>query len=96
MIGRIRLEALEAGGDPAFAELLRLLEEAAKRYPAPNASQPRRPLVPIVLRTPSGELHFLSAITHFATSEDVAVRDLRLELLFPADEETREAMGALS
>lgn len=96
MIGRIRLEALEAGGDPEFAALLRLLEEAAKRHPPPNAAHPRRPLVPLVLRTPNGELRFLSAITHFGSSEDVAVRDLRLELLFPADDPTRAALADLS
>lgn len=92
MIGRIRLEALEASGDPEFAALIKLLEEAARIHPPPRHAQPRRPLVPIMLRTPGAELRFLSAITHFGTSEDAAVRDLRLELLFPADEATRAMM----
>ncbi len=96
MTGRIRLEALEVGGDPEFADLLRLLEDAARRHPPPGASTPRRPLVPLILRSPTGELRFLTAITHFGTSEDVAVRDLRLELLFPADAVTRQAMEALA
>ncbi|NWG45308.1 MAG: transcriptional regulator, partial [Alphaproteobacteria bacterium] len=38
---------------------------------------------------PGAPLRFLSTIAHFGTSEDVTVRDLRLELLFPADEATR-------
>lgn len=96
MIARIRLEALEAGDDAEFAALLRELEHTARRHPPPAASCPRRPLAPLALRAPGGELRFLSAITHFATSEDVAVRDLRLELLFPADEATRMAMKALT
>ncbi|MBY0565357.1 MAG: helix-turn-helix transcriptional regulator [Hyphomonadaceae bacterium] len=96
MIGRIRLEALEAGGDPEFAALLKLLEDAARRHPPPKPAQPRRPLVPLVLMTPAGELRFLSAITHFGTNEDAAVRDLRLELLFPVDDATRDAMRALA
>ena len=96
LIARIRLEALESGGDPEFATLLRLLGEAASRHPPPRAAQPRRPLVPLVLRSSMGELRFLTAITHFGTSEDVAVRDLRLELLFAADDATRAAMEAIA
>lgn len=94
MIGRIRLEVLEAGGDPVLTELLRTLEDAAGRQP--RQTHARRPLVPVVVRRGAGELRFLSAITHFATSEDIAVRDLRLELLFAADEITRAAMEAVS
>jgi hypothetical protein len=54
----------------------------------------RRPLLPFVVNTPAGQLRFLSAIAHFGTSEDVTIRDLRLELLFPADNATRAAMHA--
>jgi hypothetical protein len=43
-----------------------------------------------------GPLTFLTTIAHFGTSQDVTVRDLRLELLFPADEQTRAAMAALA
>lgn len=95
MTGRIRLEALEAGADPVFTEHLRALEAAMRLHPAPGEAQ-RRPLAPIILRSPGGDLSFLSTIAHFGTSEDVTVRDLRLELLFPADDATRAAMAALA
>ena len=91
MTERIRLEALEAGADAELTALLSMLENRARQHPA--AAGARRPLVPLVLRPPGQELRFLSAITHFGTSEDVAVRDLRLELLFPADDVTRAAMA---
>jgi hypothetical protein len=52
--------------------------------------------VPLIVNTPGGQLSFLSTIAHFGTSEDVTVRDLRLELLFPADEATRAAMRDLA
>lgn len=94
MAGRIRLEALEAGADPLLAELTQDLEKAISRFPSLGAT-PRRPLAPLVLRGPAGDLSFLSTIVHFGTSEDVTVRDLRLELLFPADDATRAAMAAL-
>ncbi len=91
MWGRIRLEALEAGPDPKNAELLTLLKCAMATATAP-ATNARRALVPIRLRTPMGVLSFLTTIAHFGTSEDITLRDLRLELLFPADEVTKATL----
>jgi transcriptional regulator with XRE-family HTH domain len=96
MLGRIRLEALGAAGDPVLEGLLERLQEASARHPVTGGSRPRSPLVPLIMRTPSGELRFLSTVAQFGTSEDVTVRDLRLELLFPADETTRAAMISLA
>ena len=95
MRGRIALEALEAGSDPVLRELLEALDAAGLRHPVP-AGAPRRPLVPLIVNAPGGQLSFLSTIAHFGTSEDVTVRDLRLELLFPADDATRTAMKAMA
>jgi hypothetical protein len=95
MSQRIRLEALEAGADPELSSLAALMDDALKRYPRQPAA-PRRPLVPLILRGPSGPLSFLTAVAHFGTSEDVTIRDLRLELLFPADAATREAVQAMA
>jgi transcriptional regulator with XRE-family HTH domain len=92
--GRIALEALEAAGDGELASLLAELDAALARHPPVAAT--RRPLVPLELRTPAGKLRFLSTIAHFGTSEDVTVRDLRLELLFPADDATRTAFATLA
>jgi len=92
---RMQMEALEAGDDPVFAELLGALERACARLPPVSASAPRRPLLPLVVNSPTGALSFLSAIAHFGTTEDVTIRDLRLELLFPADDQTRAALAAL-
>lgn len=92
---RMQMEALEAGDDPVFGELLSALEQTAARFPPPNAAAPRRPLLPLIINSPAGALSFLSAIAHFGTTEDVTIRDLRLELLFPADDQTRAALAAL-
>ncbi len=91
---RIRLETLEAGADAELRDLLRALETALATYAAQPAA-PRSPMVPVIIRSPAGRLSFLSAVAHFGTSEDVTVRDMRLELLFPADDETRAAISAL-
>lgn len=94
MRGRIALEALEAGADPVLRDLLGALDAASLAHPLPGGLQ-RRPLVPLIVNTPAGPLSFLSTIVHFGTSEDVTVRDLRLELLFPVDEVTRAALWAM-
>jgi transcriptional regulator with XRE-family HTH domain len=90
---RIRLELLGAGGDKELEDLARRLESALKRHPRPHTSL-RSPLTPLILNTPSGKLSLMSLIAHFGTGEDVTVRDLRLELFFPADDATREAFLA--
>lgn len=94
MRARLQLEALEAGGDPAFADLLAALDAACARHVYKQDNHVRRPVLPLVFNAPEGSLRFLSAIAHFGTSEDVTIRDLRLELLFPADETTRRAIQA--
>lgn len=95
MRGRIALEALEAGNDPVLRTLLDALDAASQRHPLPGSLQ-RRPLVPLIVNLPDGQLSFLSTIVHFGTSEDVTVRDLRLELLFPADDPTRTVLHAMA
>jgi transcriptional regulator with XRE-family HTH domain len=95
MRGRIALEALEAGADPVLRDLLVSLDTASQKHPLPGTAQ-RRPLVPLIINLPDGQLSFLSTIAHFGTSEDVTVRDLRLELLFPADDFTRATLKAMA
>lgn len=92
MLGRIRLEALEAVNDRVFVGLLVTLEAACARHPVKATRAARDPIVPFIVATPVGELRFLTTIAHFGTSEDVTVRDLRLELLFPADEATKTVL----
>jgi transcriptional regulator with XRE-family HTH domain len=91
MTDRVRLEALEAGDDPALAALLAALEKARTRHPVFGQGM-RRPLAPLIVRTPGPELRFLTAVAQFGASEDVTIRDLRLELFFPADDVTRAAL----
>lgn len=89
---RMELELLASGGDTVCAELLALLDRAIAQHPQ-SQTRTRRPVVPIVFNSPAGPLRFLTAMAHFGTSEDVTVRDLRLELFFPADAETRAVLA---
>jgi transcriptional regulator with XRE-family HTH domain len=92
MLGRIRLEGLEAGNDPFLRELEDDIRASLGGRTQSNDTA-RRPLVPFLIRYHGQDLSFLTAIAHFGTSDDVAVRDLRLELLFPANEVTKAFFG---
>ena len=88
---RLALEQSLAGDDPVLAELIALTRAAAARHPWRARS--RSPVLPVRYHGPAGVLSFLSIVAQCGTSEDVTVRDLRLELMFPADEATRAAFS---
>jgi hypothetical protein len=85
------------------AELTALLEEVAA-YPAPDGSPPgpiRRAggdvLGPLRMRGPDGgEFAFLGMFAIFDTPFEVTASELALELLFPADARTADALEALA
>ena len=87
---RLALEQSLAGDDPVLADLIAVTRDAAARHPY-RAARTRSPVLSVSYRGPAGVLSFLSVVAQCGTSEDVTVRDLRLELLFPADEATRAA-----
>ena len=89
---RLALEQSLAGDDPVLADLIAVTRAAAAKHPY-RAARTRSPVLPVVFRGPAGLMSFLSVVAQCGTSEDVTVRDLRLELLFPADEATRAAFS---
>lgn len=94
MVARLRTESRHAGGDA-------VLDGAADRL-AQDAQFPHAPIgilpavVTMRLSSPAGMLTFFSIIAQFGTAEDIALADLRIELFFPADEATRQALTAVS
>ena len=94
---RRRLERqIEATGDPA---LVALLDEIAG-YPPPvdeadaaPAPEARELLGPVRFRTPGGgELSFFGMFATFDTPFEVTISELAMELLFPADRATAQAL----
>src|SRR6266540_5486647 len=94
-----RLERqLTVTGDP---DLAALLEEVAG-YPIPAAEPDPAPdpeasemLGPVRFRAPGGrELSFFGMFATFDTPFEVTTSELAMELLFPADEATAEALAA--
>jgi hypothetical protein len=94
MLVRLRTESLHLGGD-------QILDAAAEKLSAalgPQASAPATPLAAVIpTRYRAGDitLSLFSTIAQFGTAEDIALADLKIEMLFPADEATREVLVAM-
>jgi transcriptional regulator with XRE-family HTH domain len=86
-----RLERqLAVSGDAALATLL----DELRAYPGPEApANPSHDIaVPLRLRTPGGELAFISTISTFGTAVEITASELSIESFFPADAETAAAI----
>jgi transcriptional regulator with XRE-family HTH domain len=85
---RLRTESAHLGGDPVLDEAA----DSLSRDPA-LARHTARPDMPAVIPARyrlGGQLFSVfTTIAQFGTAEDIALADLRIELLFPADEATR-------
>jgi transcriptional regulator with XRE-family HTH domain len=93
MIARLRTESAHLGGDE-------VLDQAAAdltRDPALSRAHPADMPAVIPARYKLGGQVFsvFTTIAQFGTAEDIALADLRIELLFPADEETRRALEGM-
>lgn len=83
---RLKTESVHYGGDP-------VLERAAAVISADlDEDEPAPPSATIAarLRVPGGLLSFLTVLAHFGSTEDIAVAELKIELMFPADDATRQ------
>lgn len=93
MIARLRTESAHAGGDP-------VLDKAIDRLAAslgPTESDYQAPLPAVITanyRSNGMTLRFFSTISQFGSAEDIALADLKIELMFPADAATKAALTA--
>jgi transcriptional regulator with XRE-family HTH domain len=91
LLTRLRSENSAAGGDPVLEDAIGRL--AADPTLTAGVAGPLPPFVPTRFRMGDTTLSFLSTLAHFAGAEDVTLADLRIELLFPADENTRQILN---
>jgi transcriptional regulator with XRE-family HTH domain len=86
---RLRREAARAGADP---ELNELIEEAAAHVEGGSQLEESEfsygPMMPTRIRMGERVLATISTVASFGTALDVTVNELRIELVFPADQET--------
>lgn len=92
LLSRLRSESAAVGGDPVLDQALRTLAaDPALALGDHTLTLPA--FVPTRYRVGDRVASFLSTLAHFSGAEDVALADLRIELLFPADEETRQLLA---
>ncbi len=90
-ISRLRLESAHLGGDPVLDDAANQISERINVKPvAGNNVLP--PVIPARYKANGMVFSFFSTIAQFGTAEDIALADLKIELLFPADDTTREIL----
>jgi transcriptional regulator with XRE-family HTH domain len=93
MVSRLRTESAHLGGDS-------VLDDAAERFAAslgddgPSVETPLPAIVPARYRIGDFTLSMFSTIAQFGSTEDIVLAEMKIELMFPADEITRQALMA--
>ena len=88
---RLRTESAAQGG------VLRFDHAAAKLAATPGPGETNiGPVVPTIYRSGTTRLSLFAIIAQFGTPEDLTIDDLKIELFFPADAETDQALHAMS
>ncbi|MEU0544972.1 helix-turn-helix transcriptional regulator [Nocardia sp. NPDC005978] len=90
------LRQVRATGEP----ILRELYDEVSRYPVPAHTEPDpgapTPFaVPLRIATPMGELRMFSTMVTFGAPSDVTLAELAIELFYPMDELTADALRTL-
>jgi hypothetical protein len=93
----LRSDHANRSGDP---ELLRLAARARERLrgvprPAPPAPGEASPVVCARIRVGEETISTFASALRFETAREVTLSELRIELIFPADDRTREFFQAL-
>lgn len=97
LLERLR-QQVAATADPVLSALL----DELRAYPVPADGaldhldgEALGVLMPFRLRTPWGQLNFISTVTVFGTPVDITLAELALETFFPADDATARALRTL-
>jgi transcriptional regulator with XRE-family HTH domain len=94
MIARLKTESMHLGGDPVLDQAARsLARDPALNRATPPADMPA--VIPARYRLGGQVFSVFTTIAQFGTAEDIALADMRIELLFPADEATRVAFEGM-
>lgn len=91
---RLRTESAHLGGDP-------VLNDAADRFSdlieeELESTQGILPaFVPTIYTFAGMSMSFFSTFSQFGTAEDIALSEIRIEMMFPADDATRDLLLAM-
>lgn len=89
-IARLRTESTHLGGDPVLDRAIVALTESMAGLPGIEGLFPA--VIPTRYRVGEIELALFSTITQFGSAEDLALSELKIEMMFPADAPTREVL----
>lgn len=87
---RLQAESVKHGGDP----VLDAAREKLGGDHAPRALQPA--IIPVIFKLDEVQLSLFTVLAHFSSVEDIAIADMKVELMFPADEATKTILEALA
>ena len=92
-IARLRTEIAHLGGDARLEASLAKLSALAA--PVPTTEGLRPAFIPTRYRFGDRIFSFFSTFSQFGGAEDIALSELKIEMMFPADDATRDALKAL-
>ena len=91
LVSRLRTESSHLGGDAVLDDAAtRIAMAVGDDLGSLNESMPA--IIPARYRSNGQLLSFFSTISQFGTTEDIALADVKIELMFPADDFTRSAL----
>tara|TARA_R110002073_G_scaffold68483_4_gene170277 strand:+ start:9067 stop:9861 length:795 start_codon:yes stop_codon:yes gene_type:complete len=93
LMNRLRCEARQAGGDD---RLTALADRLAPHAIDPLSLDTGDPIMTLRYATPAGELNLFTTVVELSSAQDLTLRDLRLEIFFPADVPSRDLLNRLS
>lgn len=87
---RLQAESAKYGGDP-------ILDAARDKLGGEHAPRRLEPaVIPVIFGLGEMQLSLFTVLAHFSSVEDIAIADMKVELMFPADEATQQILESLS
>ncbi len=93
LVIRLRTESAHLGGDAVLDNAAEQLAGTLKDEVSATESQ-MPAIIPARYRVGDVTLSMFSTIAHFGSTEDIVLAEMKIELMFPADEFTRQALIA--
>jgi transcriptional regulator with XRE-family HTH domain len=94
LLGRLRREALANPGSPSDRLLRELGSETPQVKEEEGGDEHLDPVLSLELLVHDRRLRLFSAFTSFGSPQDITLQELRIDLSFPADQQTREFLAA--
>lgn len=95
VLQRLRTESAHLGGDAILDDMIaRLAKQCVESTTHADGILP--PFVPTHYRSGDTRFSLFSTFTQFGTAEDITLSELRIEMMFPADDATRTRLEAMA